>query len=148
MEGVIDDRQLRVTRTLNAPVQLVWDVWTKPEHIVNWWAPAGFTTIVRRMIVAEGEEWLLTLQGPDGKTYPNKAIYREVKPLEKLVYEHFNPDFVGTATLKSEGNTTMIEWTMDFETKEMLDIIVKTFKADVGLQQNADKLVDYLADIC
>ncbi len=35
------DRELIITRKINAPVELVWEVWTKPEHIANWWGPEG-----------------------------------------------------------------------------------------------------------
>ncbi len=38
-ETSIADRELTITRTLNAPIELVWKVWTDPEHIKNWWGP-------------------------------------------------------------------------------------------------------------
>jgi len=37
------NRGLRIIRMLSAPIDLVWEVWTKPEHIANWWGPNGFT---------------------------------------------------------------------------------------------------------
>ncbi|MEO6358307.1 MAG: SRPBCC domain-containing protein [Ferruginibacter sp.] len=36
------DRELFVSRLLNAPRELVWEVWTNPEHIANWWGPKVF----------------------------------------------------------------------------------------------------------
>ena len=42
------DRELFLSRTLNAPVDLVWEVWTDPKHIANWWGPNGFTNTRRR----------------------------------------------------------------------------------------------------
>jgi uncharacterized protein YndB with AHSA1/START domain len=42
------DRELSVSRLLNAPIELVWEVFTKPEHIKNWWGPNGFTNTIDR----------------------------------------------------------------------------------------------------
>ena len=70
MEKVKSDtanRQLRITKLLAAPVEQVWQVWTNPEHIANWWGPAGFTSTIQKMEVAAGGEWRLTMVGPDGK---------------------------------------------------------------------------------
>ena len=47
------DRELIISRTLNAPVELVWEVWTRPEHIVNWWGPDGFTNTISKMEVIQ-----------------------------------------------------------------------------------------------
>jgi len=141
------DRQIQITRTLPAPVEVVWDVWTNPDHLIHWWAPDGVTTTIKRMVVKEGEEWLLTLHGADGKTFPNRSIYREIVPLRKIVFDHFNPGFKATIVFEAKGKDTMMEWTMLFDTVEMFDIVVKTFKADVGLEQNGDKLVNYLKSL-
>ncbi len=143
--GDPQNRELHVSKTLHAPIELVWEVWTKPEHIVNWWAPSGFTSTIHKMEVVEGGEWLLALHGPDGKNYPNKSIYKKVIPTREIIYQHFNPDFIATVTFERKGNKTLMNWTLLFETPEMLDIIVKTFKADKGLEQSAEKLETYLS---
>ena len=141
----VEDRQLHITKTLKAPVALVWEAWTKPEELVHWWAPEGFTTTIRQMEMAVDKEWLLTLHGPDGKHYPNKSIFREIIPFRKIVYEHVNPDFLATVVLEPSGNDTLLEWTMLFDTIALFDIVVKTFKADEGLKQNVVKLENYLS---
>jgi len=136
--------ELNTNKTLNAPVELVWAAWTNPNHIVNWWAPTGFTTTIHRMELKEGGEWLMTLHGPDGKRYPNKSLFKEIVPHKKIVYEHFNPDFIATVIFEPHVDKTLIAWTLLFETTELLEIVVKTFKADEGLKQNVEKLEDYL----
>ena len=45
------DREIVITRIVNAPRELVWDAMTKPEHIVHWWGPNGFTTTIQEMDV-------------------------------------------------------------------------------------------------
>ena len=137
-------RELHITKTLSAPIELIWEAWTNPKHIVNWWAPTGFTTTIHQMEVKEGGEWLLTLHGPDGKRYPNKSIFKEIIPLEKIVYEHFNPNFIATVIFESNDDKTLMKWTLLFETTELLEVVVKTFKADQGLKQNVEKLENYL----
>ncbi|MGN6569752.1 MAG: SRPBCC domain-containing protein, partial [Flavipsychrobacter sp.] len=72
------NREIRLTRTLNAPVDLVWEAWTNPEHVANWWGPNGFTNTISKMDMQAGGEWNLVMHGPDGTDYDNKSIFREV----------------------------------------------------------------------
>ncbi len=53
----IKDREIRLSRVLNAPVALVWEVWTNPEHIKNWWGPTGFTNTISKMEVEPKGVW-------------------------------------------------------------------------------------------
>ena len=46
--ALVGDREIRGTRVFDAPRELVWKVWTEPEHIGKWWGPMGFTTTERR----------------------------------------------------------------------------------------------------
>lgn len=142
------DRELRISRLLNAPVELVWEVWTDPEHIKNWWGPNGFTNSISKMDIQPGGEWDLVMHGPDGTDYKNKSVFKEVIRYKKLVYEHVSsPRFIATIEFESRGNTTFLSWHMLFETKEQFIQVVKTFKADEGLKQNVEKLALYLQQI-
>nr|WP_294906156.1 SRPBCC family protein [uncultured Lacibacter sp.] len=139
------DREIRLTRILNAPVELVWEVWTKPEHITNWWGPNGFTNTIIRMDVQPEGEFKLVMHGPDGKDYKNESVFKEVVKYKKLKYEHAStPKFVATIEFEAQGKKTAINWHMLFESKEEFIQVVKTFKADEGLKQNVDKLEVYL----
>lgn len=139
------DRELRIIRTLNAPVDLVWEAWTKPEHIANWWGPNGFTTTINRMDLTPGGEWDLVMHGPDGRDYKNKSIFKEIIPFKRIVYEHAShPGFIATINFEDMGEQTLINWHMLFETAEQFIQVVKTFKADEGLKQNIEKLDVYL----
>ena len=141
------DRELIITRKLDAPVELVWEVWTNPEHIVNWWGPNGFTNTITKMDMVDGGEWDLVMHGPDGMDYNNKSIFKEIIPLKKIVYEHVSgPRFVATIQFEEQGEQTMLKWHMLFETAEQFIQVVKTFKADEGLKQNIEKLNSYLVN--
>lgn len=142
-----ENRELRITKTLKAPIELVWEVWTNPDHIANWWGPNGFTNTIHTMDVNEGGEWTLTMHGPDGTNYPNRSIYREIIPLKKIVFEHFNPHFITTVLFEANGNETIMDWTGLFDSAEMLDIVIKAHRAKEGQKENVEKLELYLANL-
>jgi len=138
------ERELILLRTLNAPVDLVWEVWTHPDHIKNWWGPDGFTNTIHEMNFKEDGEWNLTMHGPDGTDYKNKSVYKEIVKHKKIVYEHVSaPKFIATIEFEADGDSTRLRWHMLFETKEQFIQVVKTFKADEGLKQNIEKLNSY-----
>ncbi len=140
------DREIRISRLLNAPVELVWEVWTNPEHIKNWWGPTGFTNTIQHMDVQPGGEWDLVMHGPDGTDYKNKSVFKEITLHEKIVYEHVSaPKFVATILFEAQGDKTLLNWHMLFESREQFIQVVKTFKADEGLKQNVEKLNHYVS---
>lgn len=139
------DRELRLSRELSAPIELVWEVWTKPEHLTKWWGPNGFSNTISKMDLIPGGEWDLVMHGPDGTNYKNKSIFREIVKHKKIVYEHISaPKFLATIEFEAKGNNTLIKWHMLFNSKEEFIQTVKTFKADEGLKQNLEKLESYL----
>lgn len=142
-----ESRELKMSRTVKAPIELVWKVWTDPEHIANWWGPNGHTNTIHQMDFREGGEWRLTMHGPDGRNYPNRSIFKEIIPLKKIVFEHFNPHFIATIIFEPKGEETEIEWRSLFDTTEMLETVVKTFNAKEGQKQNFEKLGNYLLQI-
>ena len=142
------DRELRISKTLDAPVDLVWEVWTDPEHIANWWGPNGFTNTIQTMDIKPGGEWNLVMHGPDGTDYRNKSVFTEIVPLKKIVYQHLTgPKFLATVTFESQGEKTILDWHMLFETAEEFIKTVKTFGAVEGLKQNVVKLDMYLRGV-
>jgi len=142
-----DDITLRMERLIAATPERLFAFWTEPEEIAKWWGPEGFTTTMHAMDLKPGGEWRLTMHGPDGKNYPNRSEFVEVVPLQKIVYQHYNPDFITTVIFEPQGKQTKLDWTMQFESTDMLDTVVKVFKADKGLEQNGDKLEQYLAQM-
>ena len=139
------DRELLLTRTISAPIKLVWEVWTDPAHIKNWWGPNGFTNTIHKMEVKEGGEWSLTMHGPDGTDYKNKSMFKEIVKHKKIVYEHISAlKFLATITFTEQGDKTLLTWHMLFDTAGEFQQVVKVFKADEGLKQNIDKLENYL----
>ena len=141
------DREITATRIFDAPRELVFRMWTEPEHVAKWWGPNGFTTTVHKMEVRPGGAWELTLHGPDGTDYPNRIVYREVVPPERLAYSHISgPPFEFTATFEDlGGGRTQVFVRMLFESAELRDNVIKTFGAAEGLNQTLDRLGERLA---
>lgn len=143
-EHEISNRELKISRLLNAPIELVWKVWTDPDHIKNWWGPNGFNNTIHKMDFKVEGEWNLTMHGPDGTNFPNRSIFKEIIPHKKIVFEHFNPHFIATLLFESKGERTLINWSSLFDTSEMRETIIKAHKADEGMKQNVEKLEKYL----
>jgi len=145
---VTKDRELVISRLLNAPRELVWEVWTNPEHIKHWWGPNGFTNTIFQMDVRPGGVWDFIMHGPDGTDYKNKSIYTEVVKPGRIVYEHVSgPKFQATVTFTENGKKTLLKIQMLFETAEEKENVIKVFKADEGLKQNIYKLEGYLRKV-
>lgn len=140
-----EDREIVISRLLNAPVELVWKVWTQPEHIKNWWGPDGFSNTISKMDIKPGGEWDLVMHGPDGTDYKNKSVFKEIIKHKKIVYEHVSgPKFLATIEFEKQEDKTFLKWHLLFESKEEFIRTVKTFRADEGLKQNVVKLEAYL----
>jgi uncharacterized protein YndB with AHSA1/START domain len=151
MLSVKDDtaeRKLIFSRLLNAPVKLVWEIWTNPEHIKLWWGPDGFTNTINKMDLKPGGEWGLVMHGPDGRDYDIKSVFREIIKYKKIVYEQLTQfKYIATIEFESRGTQTHLLWQMLFESKEYLIHVAKIYGVDKGFEQNAKRLVDYLFQI-
>jgi uncharacterized protein YndB with AHSA1/START domain len=141
-------RELRFSRLLDAPIELVWDVWTNPEHIKYWWGPNGYNTTAAKMDVRAGGEWDLTMSGSDGIRHHHQCVFIEVVKHEKIVYEQYTHfKYVATIEFEKRGDKTLLTWTMLFESKEYLEQVAKTIGVADGFKQHNQRLVNYLSQI-
>ncbi len=62
---------ISLTRVYDAPLQMVWDAWTIPEEVAQWWGPRGFTITTHSRDLRTGGHWPYTMHGPDGTDYEN-----------------------------------------------------------------------------
>ena len=74
-----DPRSIIATRVLDAPRELVWTAWTKPEHLAQWWGPDGFSTTTSAYNLRPGGVWRFVMHGPDGRDYQNRITFDEIK---------------------------------------------------------------------
>lgn len=79
--------ELTLTRTFDAPRTLVWAAWTRPEHIMQWWGPAGFNNETCVSDLKVGGRFRLEMRAPDGNVYPCVGTFREIVEFERIVYD-------------------------------------------------------------
>jgi uncharacterized protein YndB with AHSA1/START domain len=82
----VGDRELRLTRLIDAPREAVWKAWTDADLLKQWFAPLPYTTPEAELDVRPGGANSIVMQGPDGTRMPNRGTYLEVKPNERLVF--------------------------------------------------------------
>jgi len=80
------DRELVLTRTINAPREKVFRAWTAPDLLKQWFAPLPYTTPAAQMDVRPGGSSRIVMRAPDGTEMPNRGVYLEVVPNERLVF--------------------------------------------------------------
>jgi len=146
-EAPAGEATIIVRRTVAAPRELVWKVWTEPQHIAKWWGPKGFTNTVHSMEVKPGGVWLYVMHGPDGKDWDNRIAYREVVKPERLVYDHSGSDspddphrFHVVVTFKTVAGGTEV---VTFPSVAARNAVLE-FGAVEGGKETLNKLADYL----
>lgn len=154
MSAERSDRELLMTREFDAPRELVFDVWTQPQHVAQWWGPRGFTNTVHEMSVTPGGVWRLTMHGPDGTDYPNRIVFREVVKPERLVYQHSGDSeddktiFNVVVTFEQLGaKKTKLTMRTTFATAAELQQVIDEHGALEGAIQHLDRLGEYLAKV-
>ncbi len=80
----LKNRTLTLKRTLRAPLKLVWEAWTQPEHIALWWGPKGMDTKVVEHDFRVGGKWKYTMEMPDGNEFISEGEYLVIVKLEKI----------------------------------------------------------------
>ena len=142
-----EGNQLIHTRLLDAPRELVWDVWTKPEHIIEWWGPEGFTLTNKSMDVRPGKRWDFTMHGL-GRDFANKIEYLEVVKPSLLKYRHGDDDgtisFLVYVTFEEVGNKTLLTMRSVFKSEEVIAELNRQVNAIERGKQTLNKLELYV----
>lgn len=141
------DREIVITRTFDAPRWLVFDAFTKPEHLVKWWGLRSHRLVVCEIDLRVGGKWRFVSRAPDGSEYGFSGEYREIVPPERLVstegYEAMpGHDYLVTATFADEGGKTRMTMTHSgLPAGEMGDM------TGYGWNESFDKLAESLHEI-
>jgi uncharacterized protein YndB with AHSA1/START domain len=144
------DREIVLTRVYDAPRELVFRMFTDPEHVRQWWGPNGFTTTTHTMDVRPGGVWRFVMHGPDGTDYPNLITYAEVARPERLAYQHGSDEsepahFEVTVTFQEQDGKTTVTMRSIFPTAAARDHVVEKVGAIEGGKQTLARLADHLA---
>jgi uncharacterized protein YndB with AHSA1/START domain len=79
------DRELMLTRLIDAPREKLYRAWIDPTLLKQWFAPLPYTTPVAELEVRPGGSAFIVMRGPDGKDLPNHGVYLDVVPNQRLV---------------------------------------------------------------
>ena len=110
------EHELVLTRTIDAPRELVWAAWTDPKHVAQWWGPKGFTNPVCELDVRPGGTIRIDMRAPDGTVYPMAGIYQAIDTPARLVFTSAALDEAGkplfevlnTVTFAAQGGKTKL----------------------------------------
>jgi len=118
----MDNRTVTIRRTLDAPISLVWEAWTQPEHIAQWWSPKGMETKVIEHELKVGGKWKFIMPMPDGKEFIAEGVYTAVVEFEKIISSaNFKPMTEGVeiqALFKGNGDQTDFTFNVVHPTEE------------------------------
>jgi uncharacterized protein YndB with AHSA1/START domain len=144
------DREIVIARVFDAPRALVFKMWTDPEHTMKWFGPRGFTCTLHEMNVRVGGRWRFEMTAPNGTVYPNRIVYLEIVPNERLVFDHgldIDDDpkrFRVTVTFDEQADKkTVVTLRNLLPTKEERAAKIAFGAVELGYQ-TLDKLADHL----
>jgi uncharacterized protein YndB with AHSA1/START domain len=142
------DRELVITRVVDAPRTLVFEAWTSPEHLPQWMVgPTGWTMPVCEVDLRPGGSWHFVWRQSDGTEMEMRGVYREIAPPERLVStESWGgdwPETLNTVTLTEEDGKTTITQTVLYPSKEARDAALQTGMRE-GMSLSFDRLAEHV----
>jgi uncharacterized protein YndB with AHSA1/START domain len=148
MPDAVRAQEVTITRVFDAPRELVWNAWTEPAQLAQWWGPHGWSTDPAdvTMEIRPGGRFRVSSVSADHGVMTSEGIYREIVPPERLVLEEpaehsWHEGAVSVMTLADlgDGRTEMTLRSTITTTEEMR----KT--AEAGLTGSVDRLAELLA---
>jgi len=143
------DREIVMTRVFDAPRRLIFDAWTKPQHVPQWLlGPPGWSMPVCEIDLRPGGAWRFVWRKASGAEMEISGVYREIQPPERLVCtEKWGPEWpetLNTLLFSEEDGRTTLTCTFLYPSKEARDAAFQTGMKD-GASQSYDRLDEYLA---
>lgn len=148
MPAQTQSADLKLYREYDAPLSAVWDAWSRPDEIKEWWGPRGFTITTHSREFKTGGTWKYTMHGPDKVDYENFTKYLEVDNGKKLVYDHggtetSNALFRVTVLFSEETGKTKFDMTMTFPSPQAAATSTRFIKK-AGGEATWDRLAEFL----
>ena len=146
------DREIVISRVIDAPRELVFEAFTEVRHLSQWWGPDGFSTTTQSYEFRVGGEWDFVMHGPDGTDYSEWISWTEIAPPDRIALVHGesrgDPNaFESVLTFTSHGDATRIEMRTVFPTREVHDEAVEKYHAIEGGQQTLSHLAAYVTEM-
>jgi uncharacterized protein YndB with AHSA1/START domain len=145
------DREIAMTRVFDAPRNLVFEAYTKPELLKRWLGVhGGWSWAVCEIDLRVGGAYRYVWRGPDGTEMGMGGVYREVAAPERIVAtESFDQswypgDAVSTTVIIEQGGRTTLTITVRYQSQEARDAVLKS-PMEKGMAAGFDKLAELLA---
>jgi uncharacterized protein YndB with AHSA1/START domain len=125
---VVPTRAITITRVFDAPLELVWKVWTEPEHIMQWWGPKDYTAPFSRIDLRVGGTYLSCMRSAEGRDIWSTGVFRDVVPMKRIVCTDSFAD--------AEGNlvpATHYGFGEDFPLEMLVTVTFEEFKGKTML---------------
>lgn len=151
-----EEKSITVERSFNAPLNTVWDAWTRADILCKWWAPQPWTCVVKSMDFREGGRWLYYMQGPEGERHWSFFEYEKIQPKSSFAGRDGFCDEHGTVNMQmprmqwesrfsTADGGTLVRTQLRFESAEHLEqIVAMGFKE--GFAQGLQQLEELLAN--
>ncbi|MCW7470725.1 SRPBCC family protein [Leptospira kanakyensis] len=154
LETVIEDNKVTYKKYFDVPVDLLFEVWSSPEHLTEWWGPDGFTLTIKRLDFSNGGIWEFIMHGPDGHDYKNKIQFLEIQKPNLISYKHIGDgegdedvNFQSKIIFETSGNGTNLLMEQIFSSKQELERVNAKYGAIEGGKQHVVNLAKYVDKI-
>jgi uncharacterized protein YndB with AHSA1/START domain len=144
------DREIVITRVVDAPRTLVFEALTEPEHVPHWYGPRGWSLPVCQIDLRPSGAWRYVLRGPEGTEMGMRGVFQEITPPERLVTTESFDDYPGeslnTLILTEQDGRTTITVMVLYESREIRDAVLASGMQE-GASETYDRLVEYLREM-
>ena len=153
----LNETQLEVSRTFEAPLELLWQAWTEPEHFKKWYGPKNFTAPMCEINLEVGGRHFWSMKSPDGMEMFYIGTYKEISPMDRLVYTDSMSDADGNVISPAamgmpEGSPKTMDVTVSFDFADGQTTVTVSHvssgpedRAGTGWEQAFEKLANVLA---
>jgi uncharacterized protein YndB with AHSA1/START domain len=144
------EREIVIERIFDAPRRLVFEAWTKAEHVAHWWDPSGVPLAICEIDLRLNGAFRFVNSGPEGAKYPFSGFYREITPPSRLVIGGPSPVSKGeslcTLAFSEQDGKTTLTMTFECQSKADRDFLLQ-MRVDEGTSKTLDNLDEYLSAI-
>ena len=146
------DLEIVMTREFDAPRELVFEVFTRPEHLVRWFGRREDKLAVCEVDLRVGGTQRFVWRLSDGSEMGISGVFREIVPPERLVYtetfdapykEEMGVETLSTLTLAERGGRTTARWTTLYKSRQDRDRVLQS-GMETGVAEGFDRLAELL----
>jgi uncharacterized protein YndB with AHSA1/START domain len=140
------DNEIVLTRVFDAPREMVYDAFSKPELLKRWFGPHGWSLAVCEVDHRVGGGFRFVLEGPNGQRMGMRGVYRELDRPNRSVhvesYDEYPGESIVTSVLSDEGERTTLRVTITYPSRQIRDIVAQS-----GMEHGAAESYDKLAGL-